>query len=399
MGDRSTRQAPENPQDSDLRGRLIHYVLVQRATLAARCLERMRSEIPLYRSLDPDDLAPAVIRNIELLFAAIAQDRPLEPEELAEIALHGRLRAERGVSIDDLLRGWRLSIGTFTESIRQFARDQAIGEPELLQLFIDVHTVSDIAMVAAASGHREAELEMAGNERDRRADLVRGVLYGTLRPADLRVRARAYGVEVTAMYHALRARPLAGQTTAELERHLELSGSPHHGLITVIDGDLAGFVDRLPAPDLPGFVGLGPANRLDKLEDSFRSATRALDTAAAFGMEGVHDMESLGVRPAVVADQEVGDTLVRRYVEPLSTLPNDMGGTLARTVERYLANGQRIDPTAGELVVHPNTLRYRIRRFEDIARCDLREPGCALEVWWALQRARLDGRQDSWHGA
>ncbi|MFE7767449.1 PucR family transcriptional regulator [Streptomyces sp. NPDC057438] len=390
MGDGPTRPAPADPRHGDPRGRLIDYVFAERVTLAARCVEGMRSAIPVYQSLDPDDLARASIRNIELLFTSVAQDRPLEPQELTEIAAHGRRRAEMGVSIDDLLRSWRLSIGTFTESIRQFAREHAIAEPVLLQLVIDAHTHSDSAMVAAASGHREAELEMVGNERHRRADLVRGVLYGTLSPADLRVRARAYGVEVTAIYHALRARPRAGQTTAKLERHLELSGIPHHGLITVIDGDLVGFVDRAPGPDLPGFVGIGPASRLDRLEESFRSATRALDTAAAFGMEGVHDLESLGVRPAVVADQEVGDILVRRYVEPLSTLPHDMGDTLARTVERYLSNGRRIDPTAEELVVHPNTLRYRIRRFEDIARCDLREPEAALEVWWALQRARLN---------
>jgi sugar diacid utilization regulator len=43
--------------------------------------------------------------------------------------------------------------------------------------------------------------------------------------------------------------------------------------------------------------------------------------------------------------------------------------------------------TASELTVHPNTLRYRIARFEELTGADLREPACALEVWWALQDA------------
>lgn len=388
----STRPTPARPQDGGPRQRLIEHVLAERTTLATRCADRMCSELPSYQSLDPAELRPGVIRNVELLFGALAQDRKLEPAELEQIAEHGRGRAGLGVSIDDILRAWRLDIELLVEAIMGFARAHAIAEPTLLQLVIDVHTVSDSAMVAVARGHREAELERAGRERDRRADLVRGVLYGTLAPADIRLRAQVYGLEVSKTYHSIRARPPEGHTTGELERRLGRTGSPPRGLVTVIDGDLAGFVDQPPPRDLPAFVGLGPPNRLDGLEESFRSATRALATATAFDLPGVHDMTTLGIRPAVIADREVGDALVRRYIEPLSTLSNDMARTLAATVERFLANGQRVDPTAKELVLHPNTLRYRIKRFEDTTRCDLREPGCALEVWWALQRTLLDAQ-------
>ena len=40
--------------------------------------------------------------------------------------------------------------------------------------------------------------------------------------------------------------------------------------------------------------------------------------------------------------------------------------------------------------LHPNTLRYRLRRFEELTRCDLKDPDRRMEVWWALERARLD---------
>ncbi|WP_055524558.1 helix-turn-helix domain-containing protein [Streptomyces graminilatus] len=107
-------------------------------------------------------------------------------------------------------------------------------------------------------------------------------------------------------------------------------------------------------------------------------------------MTGAHDMTSLGVLPAVVADREVGEELVRRFVVPLSTLPEDLADSLAATVDRYLAHGRRIDPAARELLIHPNTLRYRIKRYQELVGCDLHEPRCAIEVWWALQRVRLE---------
>jgi DNA-binding PucR family transcriptional regulator len=42
------------------------------------------------------------------------------------------------------------------------------------------------------------------------------------------------------------------------------------------------------------------------------------------------------------------------------------------------------------MFLHANTLRYRLRRFEELTRCDLKDPDQRMEVWWALEKARLD---------
>jgi DNA-binding PucR family transcriptional regulator len=47
------------------------------------------------------------------------------------------------------------------------------------------------------------------------------------------------------------------------------------------------------------------------------------------------------------------------------------------------------------LFVHPNTIRYRIGRFEEITGANLRNPRSALEVWWALQRDAIRTRLTS----
>jgi DNA-binding PucR family transcriptional regulator len=38
--------------------------------------------------------------------------------------------------------------------------------------------------------------------------------------------------------------------------------------------------------------------------------------------------------------------------------------------------------------VHPNTLRHRLRRFEEATGANLRRPTDLVELWWALERRR-----------
>jgi DNA-binding PucR family transcriptional regulator len=48
-----------------------------------------------------------------------------------------------------------------------------------------------------------------------------------------------------------------------------------------------------------------------------------------------------------------------------------------------------VEAAARELVVHPNTLRYRLKRVEELAGVDLRQTTDIVELWWALERRRV----------
>ena len=50
----------------------------------------------------------------------------------------------------------------------------------------------------------------------------------------------------------------------------------------------------------------------------------------------------------------------------------------------------QIEETARALHVHPNTLRHRLRRFEEATDANLRNASDVIELWWALERRRLD---------
>jgi DNA-binding PucR family transcriptional regulator len=104
----------------------------------------------------------------------------------------------------------------------------------------------------------------------------------------------------------------------------------------------------------------------------------------------VFALADLSIRPAILADEALGDAFAARYLGPLAGLGR-LGAELDRTLREFLAQGMRVEETARELHVHPNTLRHRLRRFEEAAGANLRDPRVLVELWWALERRQLKG--------
>ena len=171
------------------------------------------------------------------------------------------------------------------------------------------------------------------------------------------------------------------------------TAGPRRGLAALLDGDLVGFVlDPLPGT-IAARVGVGPRAALHELANSFRLATRALEAAAATQASGPVAMEQLGLWPAVIADRDVGDELLRRIIAPVLA-QGRTGEAVLDTVVRYLDNDLRLEVTAEEMFLHVNTVRYRLRRFEELSGMGLRRVNDLVQVWWAIQRHRLGPAAD-----
>src|SRR4029077_20736528 len=104
------------------------------------------------------------------------------------------------------------------ETITQTGRASDVPADTLLDLVTDLHRTSDRTMVAAARGHREHELALAGSRRDQRSDLVRRLLQGSLTPVAVGVHAEIHGLNTERSYHAVRARPGERATPAPPQR-------------------------------------------------------------------------------------------------------------------------------------------------------------------------------------
>jgi len=160
--------------------------------------------------------------------------------------------------------------------------------------------------------------------------------------------------------------------------------------VIALDRDLAGIA-LAPPVALEGITcGLGSPVRLAAVAESFAAASRALQTAVAFGEEGVFSLADLSIRPAILADEALGDAFEARHLEPLAGLGR-IGAELESSLRAWFDQGMRVDDAARALHVHSNTLRHRLRRFEEATGATLRDPRDLVELWWALERRRLAG--------
>jgi hypothetical protein len=351
----------------------------------------IRQEIPAFADIDVEEIRGMTASDIRRGQAAMAERRLPTQEELDASAAVTVGLARAAVPLDAINQGRRIAVRKIFEAWRERARARGVDASRQVEYLYSLWNWTDAITARAASAYRQVEVEVEGRDEDQRAWYLRGLLDGSLSPLEAQSRAAAYGLLPGGRYLALRARPSGDAEARVLQRAIEATGSADAGgaLAAVVDGHVWALVSRPPAiPEGQGVAGLGTATDLTGAAASFSLATRALDTATAFGLDGVVGIDDLSLRPVILSEDHLGDSLVRRYLGPLREL-GEFGVTLERTIQEYLASGMRIDDCAKALIIHPNTLRHRIDRFQQLTGADLRRTEDVIEVWWALERRRV----------
>ena len=168
-----------------------------------------------------------------------------------------------------------------------------------------------------------------------------------------------------------------------------LAGVQGHRLIVV----LGGFDDPLSAAGQfagrfgPGPVVVGPA--VADLESAARSAADTLAglRAAVAWPDAPRPVLASDLLPERALDGDVlaRAELVERVYEPLQR----GGGALLDTVLTYLELGSSLEATARTLFVHPNTVRYRLRRVSELTGILPGEGRGGFSLWVAAVYGRL----------
>ena len=371
---------------ADVVGGLVAEIDAEMDVLVDQIGDRIREDIPDFRRLPAETLARAIRGNVGRALTALRDLRPPTDGELEQAAEIGRERAEQGLTVDAVLHAYRVSVTAVWSRFGELARERGADVTTVLAFSETLWVWADAVMDIVGAAHREVELEQAREEQQRRDAFLLALLTGTLDAADLRRDSGTFGLDADREFIAFRARETAPARPQSHRVAVALAGDD--GLVMSLDRDLAGIATRAPG-SVPGIVvGVGPAARLEALPAAFAMASRALQTAVAFGQEGAFSLADLSIRPAIVADEVLGDAFAARYLEPLEGLGR-LGTELEETLRTWFDQGMRMDETARALHVHTNTLRHRLRWFEETTGTTLRDPRHLVELWWALERRRL----------
>jgi len=92
----------------------------------------------------------------------------------------------------------------------------------------------------------------------------------------------------------------------------------------------------------------------------------------------------------VVPNERIGSALEHRCLGAVDAL-GDRGRVLEQTLREFLSSGMRYEQTAREQMLHPNTPRKRLARYEELSGLDLHRMDDLVALWWALERRRARG--------
>ena len=253
--------------------------------------------------------------------------------------------------------------------------------------------------------------ERVVNETERRlaGDLLADALSGRLDPQELGGRLRPFGIgaDAAVLVFSL-ADPPTGEST--LESHLARTGVPALvATASTVSGSLLCAVVA-PGADDPvaiarearvALVSVHPDVRaaasrtvpVASLRRAFHEARCALEATSLQNGGGpdVASHRDLGAFTLLLALQD--DEALRLYadglLEPIGRNEGEYGGELLRSLEAFIENNGNWERAARSLYCHRHTLRYRIRKIEELTGRDLSRATDRIELWLALRAREL----------
>ena len=343
-------------------------------------------KFPSYDKVPDEDLHRSCLRNVFRVVETL-HGRDILPAGVHEDeGKSSRRRAVQGVPAEDVVACYWAVLAVLRDEF--IARAGAAGTPS--EIVLDgtrrLWDMTDRLSGVLIQARHDIDIDFARRDERQKLALLQRILNGNLLPSEVSHLGSAYGLEPDSEHWVFRARHPAG-TIQSLSRHIELTcgGQYFPPLVGPIDGDLAGITCRRPSvnDDVTVLATVGPFP-LTMLGQAFAECTRLLNVAVRYGKRGLVDRESLSVRIAVIEDSEIGAALFHRYVATVLD-SGPMADLILESVQVYLASNRRVQAAADALLIHGNTLRYRLDKYASLTGADLSNTEVIIEVWWALE--------------
>ncbi len=283
----------------------------------------------------------------------------------------------------------------------------AVGKPEALgqvDRIVAGHALSLFAIELAKSrAVAEAERRMQG-------DFLHGLAEGTLAPNEAARGLARLGFERDGrmLVVALESQDPAALSYAA-EDHLSRAGGPYlispttDGAVIVLAEDPSRDPEQLRKAIAERLgeegglrLGLGSPVGTEDVARGLREARYALQVCRLEGW-GSAGFEDLGTYRLLLSMADPG--ALRAFADsllaPLDAYDAGQGGELRTSLLAFLQHNARWESAATELFVHRHTLRYRMRKVEELTGRDLGSSFDRMEFWLALRARELLSSEDA----
>jgi hypothetical protein len=376
--------------------------LLKRAEeLATELTEVIRQAEPFYRTegvVAVEDLRASVLNNLRHILSQLA-GRPmpgLEPPRAT-----GRLRAEQGVPLPVILHAYRVAGKFIWAAILSEAAGDEAATTALLHTGSDLWLIIDTHSGSVTDAYRDAVAERVHTDSQTRNAMLDALLRGDLgegsrlweSAATLRLPQQGTFVVVAARppRPGVESIPRAEDTlrTRDVQSAWRVEVDAHVGVVVLtpritIDRLCAHLAELTTGP-----IGISaPYPSLDQSPAALRQARLAYATATP----GSHELvryERVPIAILLASAPQAAAAVAQAIFGPVLALPAAERDLLLDTLRMWFAEQGATSAAAGRLHVHRNTVRYRLRRLEELTGRSLAQPTGIAELHLALEAARI----------
>jgi hypothetical protein len=366
--------------------------------LAREIISEIRSRIPEYaRPMDGPYghvLQVATQRALASFFDWVAD--PTAPRDQRDhlCRMLGQYEAREGRSLDSLQAAYR--IGVHVSWRRVMSVGLRSGAPSAVMSWLADAGLAYMDELASLSlqGYLEAKAQSGQSQQELRKRLLRLILEWP--PASARAiteLAEIIGWPVPEEVTLVALEPGYDCLLDLRDDCLQDLGGPQPQLL--VPGSVDSGRREALAAALPGrraAVGLGVP--LSEAAHSLRWARRALalSRAGIIDADEVTFCEDYLVELWLLADEPLIDQLARRRLAGIADLGASQRQRLTETFSAWLETSGTAPAMAEQLQVHPQTVRYRMRKLEQALDGQLSDPDSRFAIEVVLRATRLRDR-------
>ncbi|MGI8844918.1 MAG: PucR family transcriptional regulator [Thermoleophilaceae bacterium] len=397
--------------------RIVAELTQRRGQLATAMVENIRAEIPPYlRTPDPavmEDVREHCEMHAALILSVASDAREPSRGELSFAREAGVRRVAQGIPIDGLLAAFRVGHRTVWDAILDEAEQSTVGREAAIALARPAMEYIDIASTQVAESYTREEAKLSAAADRERRDLLESLLAGRV-PSSIATRL-APGLEQENALIVAVAEVVGGSAPQDalpnvadaLAARAPGAYSPllvvvrQRQVVALLGTSRAGageVASRLRAThdalrdsagdEIDVRIGVGTeCAGLAGVAHGYTEATRALDrTSAARPVMVLQEVSAFEYLVAS-ADASTREVILAKGRQLLDADAREKGA-ISQTLLAYLACDLNIRRAAVRLTVHPNTVRYRLKRIAELTDADPRSFSDLLELATVVRVAR-----------
>ncbi|MDI9933502.1 helix-turn-helix domain-containing protein [Rhodococcus sp. IEGM 1354] len=395
------------------RGAVVAKIESELGTVVATAVDAIREAIPVYRALhgpqlaDVEAIAYWSLRRLMTLWAD--GDHGIDDADHGRFRAIGAARASDGRPLTDVLRAYRVASSVFVRHVTVSYLGE-LDPPDIADLSLGVLDAIDAISEEIIGAYVVVREQLTSNRAQAHAALLDDLVAGRHSSSGvLADRTRELDLELPTHPNLLVARPT--------ESHRTLSDDTVEALIVALglvppdSGDRSPRRGHLCTRRDQNAILLLP-NRIERFEvdaacralmlrgcliqksaigaisSSWRLAGEALDTAPphAFELDAVLDAGDAQLLALLTARPNADTSAVVTAV--LGPLIESANAHILEGLSAFIATGTAT-AAAAQLHVHPQTLRYRLRRAQELTGRDPRSAWHRLALDTAIQLRQL----------